>query len=228
MGVAGLPSVELIGQRLVEIEARIERVAVGDRPVRVIGVTKGFPVELAERARLAGLDELGENYGQELSAKAQALGASFHHPAGPVWHFIGGLQRNKIRHLAELVALWQTIDRTALIDELAKRAPGARILVQVNTTGEPQKSGCEPDAAEALVDHARSQGLTVEGLMTIGPTLDGDPRPCFERLASLGDTLGLAELSMGMSGDFEDAVACGATMVRLGSVLFGPRPSRKP
>ena len=151
---------------------------------------------------------------------------------GPIdWHFIGGLQRNKVKQLGSLVSLWQSIDRSSLVTELATRVPGARMLVQVNTSGEEAKSGCDPDQTGELVGQARQAGLDVAGLMTVGPTpTEGatpDPRPSFEMLRRLGEQYEVDELSMGMSGDFELALAEGATIIRVGSVLFGPRPPRQ-
>jgi uncharacterized pyridoxal phosphate-containing UPF0001 family protein len=132
------------------------------------------------------------------------------------WHFLGSPQRNKIPRLAPLVALWQGIDRVAAIDRLADVRPGAAILVQVNVVGDPAKAGCAPDGAGTLVDHARDAGLDVRGLMCVGPAGDPDGTRTVE----------VGEVSMGMSDDFEAAVAAGSTMVRLGRVLFGPRPGR--
>jgi pyridoxal phosphate enzyme (YggS family) len=209
-----------VAARRAEVDQRIAAAADG-RPVRLVAVTKTFPPPVVEAAIAAGLVDLGENYGQELVDKCDQLA-----PTGPAelrWHFIGGLQRNKIKLMAERVWLWQTIDRSSLVDELAKRVPGARLLIQVNTTGEAQKSGCAPSDAEALVDRARSAGLDAAGLMTVGPTGGADPRPAFDQLRDLAERCEVAELSMGMSADYEWAVEAGATMVRLGSVLFGPR-----
>ncbi len=217
------PTPQVIAGRLAEITERI-RVAGGDRPVTVIGVTKTFPLSYVEAALAAGIVDLGENYGQELIEKSEGAG-----DAGlePRWHFIGGLQRNKVKKLAGHVWLWHTIDRAVLVEEVAKRDPGARILIQVNTTDEAQKSGCDPDEARALVDRGRELGLEVRGLMTIGPTgaggSAGDPRPAFDRLRELGQVCEVDELSMGMSADYELAVAAGATMVRIGSAIFGRR-----
>lgn len=219
-----LPTVETIRCRLNDIRERIEAVA-GGRNVGVVAVTKTFPPILTERALAAGLNMLGENYAQDLVAKADAAAAQGLHPD---WHFIGGLQRNKVKILVGKVAVWETVDRVKLLDEIAKRspAPGSeRVLIQVNTTGEEQKSGCRPEDTAELVDHGRSAGLRIEGLMTIGPTEHQDPRPAFEQLVALADQLGLPHRSMGMSGDFELAVELGSTIVRIGSALFGPRRS---
>ena len=224
-----LPSVEQIAAnaRLVQdrVEAANRDAGLGaERPVTLVAVTKAFPPELAVAALAAGLVDLGENYAQELVAKAAVVAATAYRPR---WHFIGGLQRNKVKQLAGSVALWHSVDRSSLADEIGRRAPGAEVLIQVNTTGEAQKSGCEPTGAEQLVEHARSAGLDVRGLMTVGPTAAGaDPRPSFSQLRELALRCEVAELSMGMSGDFELAVAEGATIIRVGSILFGDRPPR--
>jgi pyridoxal phosphate enzyme (YggS family) len=144
-------------------------------------------------------------------------------------HFIGQLQTNKVRLVAALVDVWETVDRAALADEIAKRAPGARVYVQVNLTAEANKGGCSPEETEGLVQHCVAAGLHVEGLMTVGPT-SADPEAtavAFTALDALAARLGLAGRSMGMSGDYESAIAHGATHVRIGSALFGPRPIRR-
>lgn len=210
--------------RIAEVWERIDGAGGSRDAVKLIAVTKTFPLGYIETALAAGLTELGENYAQELAAKdeqASALGLS------PQWHFIGGLQRNKVKLLAGRVALWHTIDRLALADEVAKRDAGARVLVQVNTTAEAQKSGCDPEEAALLVDHGREVGLDVAGLMTVGPTDRTDPRPSFELLRGLAERCEVSELSMGMSADYELAVAAGSTMVRIGSALFGPRDPKR-
>lgn len=225
-----VPTPAEVAGRVAEIEARIAAAcaaagrSVDADPVTLIGVTKTFPLAYAESAVAAGLVDLGENYAVDLADKADAAAEI---GLDARWHFIGGLQRNKVKRLAGRVWLWHTVDRAALVDEVAKRDPGARILVQVNTTDEAQKSGCAPSDAAALIDRAGEAGLRPLGLMTIGPTGPGgtaaDPRPAFALLRELGDTCGVAELSMGMSADYELAVAEGATMVRIGSAIFGPR-----
>ncbi|MGI9600889.1 MAG: YggS family pyridoxal phosphate-dependent enzyme [Acidimicrobiales bacterium] len=205
-------------ERLEKVRARIDR-AGGERVV-LVGVAKTFPVALIEDALAAGLYDIGESYAPELREKAEAVDAG----SGVRWHFVGGLQRNKVRQLAGHVSLWQSIDRAPLVDELIKRDPGAAILVQVNSTDEEQKSGCAPAEAEALVDRARAGGLDVQGLMTIGKIDDlGATRSAFEATRGLADALGLHHCSMGMSNDLEVAVEAGSTMVRVGRDLFGAR-----
>jgi pyridoxal phosphate enzyme (YggS family) len=189
--------------------------------VTLVVVTKEVGLDAIERALEAGAVDLGENRAQELVPKADAIekGAVY----APRWHFIGRLQSNKVRAAAPHVALWQSIDREDLAREVAHRAPGAAVLVQVNVAGEPQKGGCAPSGVGALVDACRELGCHVEGLMTVPPAT-GDPRPVFAVLRKMTDDLGLSVCSMGMSGDFEIAIAEGATMVRVGSAVFGPRP----
>jgi len=194
--------------------------------VRIVAATKTVPVERIRALLAAGCGDLGENRAQELVAKAPELA---HAVAGgpPTWHFIGPLQRNKIKALAPLVSCWHTIDRAALVPGIATHAPGATVLVEVNLAREPQKAGCDPDDVAALVAQADRAGLRVVGLMTVPPR-GGDPRPWFADLAARAADLGLPECSMGMSEDFEAAVEEGATMVRLGRVLLGVRPPTGP
>lgn len=185
-------------------------------------VTKGFGADAVSVAHRLGCDAIGENYAQEAVAKIAATGAA--HP--PV-HFIGRLQTNKIRSLVGVVDVWQSVDRESVVDELAKRASGARIFVQVNATGEPDKGGCPPADVQRLVERARSGGLEVLGLMTVGPT-NGDPtgtRRAFAHVRALADQSGLIGCSMGMSGDVDIALEEGTTLVRVGTALFGERPS---
>jgi uncharacterized pyridoxal phosphate-containing UPF0001 family protein len=135
------------------------------------------------------------------------------------------VQRNKVNALAPWVTWWHTVDRPALVTALGSRVPGATVLLEVNLAGEPQKAGCEPSSVARLADSARAAGLDVVGLMAIPPH-PGDPRRWFAALADLAASEGLRELSMGMSEDYEIAVEEGATVVRLGRVLFGQRSER--
>jgi pyridoxal phosphate enzyme (YggS family) len=193
--------------------------AAGGAEVALIAVTKTFEIDALRAASNAGCDGVGENYAQELLEKI-SLGL----PSIDV-HFIGALQSNKVRSLAGHIALWQSVDRDSVVDELGRRAPGASILIQVDTTQEPSKGGVVPAELDALRTRAESRGLNVKGLMTIGPT-DGTPEDCeksFGMLRQLVNEQGLSVCSMGMSADFPIAVACGSTMVRVGSGLFGSR-----
>ncbi len=213
------PTTAEVVARLAEVRRRIAGAGGDASSITVVAVTKGFGIEAVTAATGAGLWDIGENYAQELVAKAAEV------PAGPRWHFLGPVQRNKVAGLAPHVALWQALDRPAAGDAIARRAPGSRVLVQVNVSGEAAKAGCSPEDAPGLVDALRRMDLDVAGLMAVGAT--GTPeesRPGFRKLAALARQLELAELSMGMSGDLEIAVQEGSTMVRIGRSLFGPRP----
>jgi pyridoxal phosphate enzyme (YggS family) len=219
-------------QRLAQVRARIaEHQAKGgwEHPVSVIAVTKGHPAAAVEAAVLAGLRAVGENRVQDALAKQDAL------PGAAVeWHLIGTLQRNKARHAVNRFALIHSVDTVALAMELDRRAlPGLRqqVLVQVNCSGEPQKGGVEPEDLFGLLDAIVAlEHLELRGLMTMAELSNDErvQRAAFRLLRELRDqavTRGamLPELSMGMSGDYPVAVEEGATMVRLGTLLFGER-----
>lgn len=192
--------------------------------ITVVAVTKGFGADVPLAALGAGLVDLGENYAQELQHKAEAVDDAGPGQA-PRWHFIGRLQSNKVRLVADRVSCWQSVDRGSLVKELASRAPGARIYVQVNASGEDQKGGATPAATPDLVARARDAGLTVEGLMTVGVFGDeAATERAFTTVADLADRVGVPGRSMGMSGDLEAAVRAGTTMIRVGTALFGQRP----
>ncbi len=141
-----------------------------------------------------------------------------------VWHFLGAVQRNKVAQLAPLVGVWQSVARVAEGERIARFAPGAQVLVQVETTGLPGRNGCPPAATGELVAQLRDLGLAVRGLMTVAAPGEGAATEAFETVGRLADRLGLEERSMGMSDDLEAAVAAGSTMVRIGRALFGDRP----
>ncbi len=215
-----------LADRVADVRRRIQ-VAGGGPEVAILAVTKGFGADAVRAAVDAGLVRVGENYAQELVAKAAELARE---PARtpPEIHFIGRLQRNKVRSLAGLVACWDSVDRADLAAEIARRDPGAAVLVQLDLSGEPQKGGCPPDQAAALVDRCRVLGLDVRGLMGVGPAGAAEAaRPGFRRLVELADRLDLPERSIGMSADLEVAVSEGSTQVRVGRDLFGPRPPRR-
>jgi uncharacterized pyridoxal phosphate-containing UPF0001 family protein len=200
------------------VEAVRARLAAAGRPgVRIVAAAKGASPALVDAVVEAGVVDVGASYAQELVVTAAALRRQ------PRWHFIGRLQTNKVRLVADLVGLWQSVDRSRLADEVARRAPGAHVLVQVDVTGDPARGGCPPESVPGLVARARRAGLVVEGLMA-GPPLVGSGRAPFRLVRELADRLDLRERCMGMSGDLEDALAEGSTMVRVGTALFGPRP----
>lgn len=220
------------GVSLDDVRVRYDRLReriddAGGRSVELIAVTKGFDVSAVESALALGLSDLGENYAQELLGKIEVLDGASAVEVAPRWHFIGRLQRNKVRGLVPHVHLWQSVDRVSLGREIAKRAPGAAVLVQLNLSGEEQKGGCAPDEAPHLVGELRESGLDVRGLMGVGPYGPPDgSRPGFRRLVSIADALSLPVRSMGMSHDLTVAIEEGATMVRVGQELFGSRPPR--
>lgn len=198
---------------------RAEILQHGGTDVSLVAVTKTFGYEAMVAAHAAHCDAVGENYAQELVSKVAEQSAPL-----PV-HFIGSIQSNKVKMLAPIVSLWQTVDRVSVVNELSRRAPGADVLLQVNTTGEEAKGGVAPSALDGLRSDAESAGLVVRGLMTMGPTegTKDETEQAFRLLRQLTDAHHLSICSMGMSDDFHIAVACGSTMVRVGSRLFGPR-----
>ena len=211
-----------VADRLVELRGRIATAGGEPGRISICAVTKGHDVAAVEEACACGLVDVGENYSQEMLAKVQALAAT---AAEPRWHFIGRLQRNKVKALAPFVSLWQSVDRPELGAAIARHAPGAAVLVQVAVSDDVGKGGCPESEVPRLVDALMTDGLDVRGLMTVGPTDPlVDPRPGFDAVRLLADTLSLAEVSMGMSRDLEAAVAAGATIVRPGTALFGERP----
>jgi hypothetical protein len=218
--------------RLAEVRETIARhqlVGGWSHPVRVVAVTKGHPPEAVRAAVAAGLEDVGENRVQEALGKQDALGQ-----VAVTWHLIGTLQRNKAKQAVGRFALIHSVDRADLAIELDRRADGhgrQRVLLQVNCSDEPQKGGVEPEALPALLEAAAAlPRLEVVGLMTMSALTDdqAEQRRAFRRLRELRERCEraghrLAELSMGMSGDYPTAVEEGATMVRLGTILFGER-----
>ena len=210
-----------VADRLAEVRERIA--SAGGNRVAVVAVTKSFPPEAVAAAVAAGADAIGENYAQELDAKAAAVAEAAE--AGCPVHFIGQLQSNKVKTVARHVGVIQSVDRPSLILEIARRAPGLEVMIQVSPADEPGKGGCDPAGVPALVETAREAGLGVLGLMCVAPTVGGvsAAAPHFAMTRSLVDHLGLEHCSMGMSADLEIAVGEGSTMVRIGSALFGSR-----
>lgn len=214
-----------------EVVARHQAIAGWAHEVRIVAVTKTHPPAAIEAAAAAGLRDVGENRVQEALEKQAQLNT-----ASVDWHLIGTLQRNKARLSVGRFALIHSVDRLELAVELARRvAPGdvQAVLVQVNCSGEPQKGGVEPEGLPALLDALKPlESLDVRGLMTMSALTDDqtEQRRAFRLLRDLRDTSEraghrLPELSMGMSGDYPVAVEEGATMIRLGTVLFGERTS---
>ena len=193
--------------------------------VTLVGVSKGFPAELVVEACAAGLTDLGENRVQEAAPKIEALTAR---GVRPRWHLIGHLQTNKAKTATGLFAIIHSVDSVRLAEALSHRASEPLpVLLEVNVAREPAKFGFAPEElSSAHSTIAALPNLDVRGLMTVAPMADdpGRVRPVFRRLRELRDGLGLRELSMGMTDDFEVAIEEGATLVRVGRAIFGPRP----
>jgi hypothetical protein len=212
-------------ERLAAIRDRIRSAAPEPDAVTLVAVTKGFGSDAVRRAMASGLTVVGENYADELVAKAEAV-ADDPGPS-PEWHFLGAIQRNKVPRLAPLVSCWQAVSRIAEGRAIALRHPGARVLVQVDVAGLAGRGGVPPAAVADLVAALRDEDLDVAGLMAVGPPgPPEDARPGFREVTRLADGLRLPVRSMGMTDDLEVALSEGATMVRLGRALFGDRPPR--
>lgn len=199
-----------------------------DAPVSLVAVSKTHDADKVEALLRAGQTIFGENRVQEAQAKFPALKEAW--PALEL-HLIGPLQTNKVKEAVALFDVIQSVDRPklarALAEEMAKQGRRVRCLVQVNTGEEAQKAGIAPPDADGFVAECRALGLDVAGLMCIPPA-DEEPSPHFALLAKIAARNGLAQLSMGMSGDFETAIRLGATHVRVGTALFGARQSPHP
>ncbi len=221
---------EALPERLAQVRAELARLA--PQPVTIVAVTKGFGPDAIRAAMDAGLADIGENRVQEAVQKQEELGAGSQE-LGIRWHLIGHLQRNKARVVAGRFDLVHSLDSLELARELDRRSTTPqRVLVQVNVAGEVQKSGCAPERAPMLARQvAELEQLRLEGLMTLAPLTDDEDvqRRTFRDLRILRDRIKeeegvwLPTLSMGMSGDYAPAVLEGATVIRLGTALFGPR-----
>lgn len=219
------------------VAAACERAGRDPAGVTIVGVTKTHPPEVVEEALAAGLTDIGENRAQELLPKAEALQAR---GLAPRWHFIGRLQRNKVRGVLPHIAALHSLGSVRLADEIERRAErieaagGAGALaplpcyLEVNVAGEASKDGVAPEELpELLREAADRRHIAVAGLMTVAPLVDDaeQVRPVFRELRELARAHGLEGLSMGMTDDYAVAVEEGATVVRLGRVIFGARRS---
>lgn len=227
----------MIAENLLEVRKRIrracERARRNPEAVHLIAVTKTLGAEKIREAIEAGVQDFGENFVQELRAKRQEL----QNPAVR-WHFVGHLQSNKVKYIADFIHLIHSVDHRSVAEEIDKR--GAKVgrvidvLVEVNTSGEKSKHGLFPERTiEFVKSLAAYKNLKVKGLMTIGPFLPDpeDSRPACRALREIRDevlkagieNIEMTELSMGMTNDFEVAIEEGATLVRIGTAIFGPR-----
>jgi pyridoxal phosphate enzyme (YggS family) len=206
------------------ITAAAERAGRPPSSVRLIGVSKTFPAAAVVAAVRAGLPDIGENRVQEAAAKAPEVAIS---GVKPVWHLIGHLQTNKVKAALALFEYIQSVDSMRLAESLSRYAQRpVEILLEVNVAGETTKTGFNPsEVRSAAATIASLPNLVLRGLMTVAPEVSNpeDVRPVFRTLRELNESVGLSELSMGMSGDYEVAIGEGATMVRIGRAIFGPR-----
>ncbi len=215
---------EKIAQVRERMAAACSRAGRSPEDVTLVGVSKGRSADVVAEAMAAGLQDVGENRVQEAAGKVETLAALGQRPR---WHLVGHLQRNKIKTALPLFAIIQSVDSVRLAQELSRRArETVPILLEVNVAQEASKLGFAPQEAAAAVETVRSlTNIDLRGLMTVAPQTD-DPerlRPVFRELRELRDGLGLRELSMGMTDDFEVAIEEGATIVRVGRAIFGPR-----
>jgi pyridoxal phosphate enzyme (YggS family) len=229
----------LVAERLEVVRERITAAGGDLSSVRVVAVTKTFGAEAALAARYAGIGDIGENYADDLVGKAALVRAAIEgEPFGrarlgaPRWHFIGSIQRNKVARLVPVVSFFETLSRRVEAEAIAERLSGSspRVMIEVNLSDDPTRPGCDPATADSLAGEVRATGLDLVGLMGVAPlgADDATVERAFGSLASIAGRLGLEELSMGMSSDLEAAVRAGATMVRIGTALFGPRHPHAP
>ncbi len=210
-----------LAKRLEIVRGKIAAIGGDPEVIQIVAVTKGRDRCAVSAAVSAGLCALGENYAQELLEKLPG-------PPGARWHFIGQLQSNKVRRLAPHVVLWQSVDRRRLLTEIARHSPGAEILVQLAARSVPERGGTDPETARRLVAEAEELGLRPIGLMSMAlPGPPSDLRGQFRALRRLADDLQLPVRSMGTSSDYLHAVQEGATLLRLGRVLFAELPTKE-
>lgn len=221
----------MVAERLAAVRGRVAAAASASgrelADITLVAVSKGHGIEVIEAAYSAGQRDFGENRAQELADKAPLL------PSDIRWHFVGSLQRRKAKLVRPIASLLHSVDRLSLATAWSHGdTPAPPVLIQVNVGREPQKGGVMPEDAAALVEGCLELELNPLGLMAIPPVpgQPGDSRPWFDDLAGLeeglaGDFPSLTELSMGMTDDFEVAIAAGSSMIRVGRAIFGPRPT---
>jgi pyridoxal phosphate enzyme (YggS family) len=209
---------EQVRENLAALRERMARAGGDPEAITVVAVTKQQPDDAVGAALANGLHDIGENRADALAERAAAADQSVR------WHFLGQIQRNKIAKVAPHVSLWQSVDRAVLGPAIAQQAPGAGVLVEVNLTDDPNRGGASLPAVPALVRDLQGDGLDVRGLMAVGPLGGPDAaRAGFTAVVHCADELGLPVRSLGMSDDIDVAIACGSTMVRVGTALFGAR-----
>ena len=208
---------EEIKEKIHEVSDYVKSRSMGR--TKIIAVTKSLDKEAVVIAKEAGVQAVGENYAQELIEKHRTF-----RDLEIEWHMIGAIQRNKIRKLSGVLSLWQSVDRIEVLEEIKKRDPGAKVLIQINPLGEEGKGGCSFHDAGALIEHGFEIGLSVKGVMAVG--IQGDLRKTseiFKKVATLTEEFDLPERSIGMSDDIEVAIDHGSTLLRIGRAFFGER-----
>jgi hypothetical protein len=212
--------IEEVKQRVEEL---IEIVKIkSDGRAILLPVTKGFGAREIQAILEVGLTDVGESYAQEMLEKAKIVNDN-----RLSWHMLGRIQRNKVRKLSEIVDLWHSVDRKEVIEEISKHGKDSRILIQVNMNDRSEQGGCSPENVPDLIEFALEKDIKVEGLMTIGVDQDIEAtKNTFAELAKLSKSMGLKEMSMGMSNDFEIAIDYGATILRVGRSIFGERTKK--
>jgi len=216
----------MLAERLAKVEERIcaaaRRAGRARDEITLVAVTKKFPAAVIREAYELGLRVFGENYVQEFADKQPELAGL----AGAQFHFIGHLQSNKARLAADIFQTIETVDSVKLANRLQQMDKPLDVMIEVKLSHEDAKAGADPEELTALIEGIRAcSNLRLTGLMTMPPWTD-DPevaRPYFRKLAELGRLYGMQRLSMGMSHDFEAAIEEGATHIRVGTALFGPR-----
>jgi pyridoxal phosphate enzyme (YggS family) len=224
-----MTSATAIAENLRRVEERVQaacqRVGRPSAEVTIVAISKSFPLSAVVAAYEAGLREMGENRVQEAAAKIEKAAAQ---GVQPRWHLVGHLQTNKVKTALGLFDIIHSVDSLRLAESISRRATATvPVLLEVNVAGEESKFGLEPRELGETLDRVRAlPNLDVQGLMTVAPlAADAEEvRPVFRRLRELAEALELRQLSMGMTDDFEVAVEEGATMVRIGRAIFGPRP----
>jgi pyridoxal phosphate enzyme (YggS family) len=207
------------------VDAACRRAGRSPSDVTIVGVSKGFPASAVVAAWQAGLRDVGENRVQEAASKVAEASAQ---GVRPRWHLVGHLQRNKVKTALTLFDIIQSVDSLQLAETISRAAvKPITVLLEVNVAGEASKYGLKPEDVTPTLEQVQAlPNIDVQGLMTVAPAVDypEQVRPVFRQLRETAQALGLPQLSMGMSDDFEVAVEEGATIVRIGRAIFGPRP----
>ena len=209
---------DLVAANVARLRERITAVGRGAAHVRIVAVTKTFPATYVEAAAKAGLGDVGENYAKELSAKRAVT-------AAPVrWFYLGALQSNKITQLCRDADVLAAVARERELEKIGRATDAPPVYLEIDLTGDPARHGAPLAELETLLAAAQRHEVRVDGLMTVAPRDPVAARAAFAAVARAADSYGLTERSMGMSDDWEVALAYGSTEIRVGRALFGDRP----